>query len=88
MMREEGVREWLFWIRDQISERGKEELLRPEVDKNLNILPANPLPCITHSPPRSSIFGVCVSCYSIPEISDVSISSPLEKGTREIGDPG
>ena len=33
-----------FWIMDQISERGKEELLRPEVDKNLSILPANPLP--------------------------------------------
>lgn len=35
-----------FWIRDQISERGKEELLRPEVDKNLNVLPANPLPSL------------------------------------------
>ena len=31
---------------------------------------------------------LCVSRCSIPEISDVSISSPLEKGTREIGDPG
>ena len=35
-----------FWIRDQISERGKEELLRPEVDKNLNILPASPSPSL------------------------------------------
>lgn len=35
-----------FWIRDQISERGKEGLLRPEVDKNLNILPASPSPSL------------------------------------------
>lgn len=36
------MKEWLFLIREQISERRK-ELLRSEVDKNLSILANNPL---------------------------------------------
>lgn len=36
------MKEWLFLIREQISERRK-EVLRSEVDKNLSILAINPL---------------------------------------------
>lgn len=41
----EGMRECLLDKGSNIW-RGKEELLRPEVDKNLNILPANALPSL------------------------------------------
>lgn len=76
-------------IREQISERRKEEFLRSEDGRNLNIMSANLFLIVSyfvvtayyHHALSGSFLGICVSRHCVPEVSDVSISSPLAKGT-------
>lgn len=79
-------------IREQVSERRREEFLRLEDGRNLNITSANLVPIFLivsyfvvtayyHHSPSGSFLGICVSRHCVPEVSDVSISSPLAKGT-------
>lgn len=63
------MKEWLFLIREQISERRK-ELLRSEVGKNLSILAVNPLTFLIFLI-VSKYMILCISSTLLPAVASL-----------------
>lgn len=87
---------WLFLIKEHIPKRITSETrswqkLAYFASQSITISPFSVVSqCMVlhsiHPSPCVSFFGICVSHYSLPEVSNVSIPSLLARRTRAVSD--